>query len=524
MRPHDSIAHRTQIPHRMTFAVFLTVALAGVCNVSAQVRTDKVIAGDSVRRVVRMQALRELHTDIDGLIDAPEWNGATVGISVVALETGEIIYQHDADKYFSPASTQKLFTTAAALSLLGPNYRMHTTLYLDGTVKANGEFEGNIIVRGGGDPSWSRSFGRAPETLLDTWADVLDSLGIQSIKGAIIGDDDVFDDAEYAPGWSWDDLVYAYAAQVSGLGIMDNAVQLNVLPLSGLLDVPTVRVVPPTDYVRVIAALRTVDSSGVTSVQPQRDFRSNTIDLIGTISTKTPFDTLRSHVSVENPTMFFLSQFKDALVRKGIRFRGASVDVDDWNDPLEYDRYKLIGDVSSPPLSQLIYVINHQSHNLGAEMLLKTLGRDMGSEGSFEKGAEVVRQWAQQSGIAAADLTIVDGSGLSRLNLCTPRHLASLLSTMHRGPLFAPFSASLAAPGEVGTMRRRLVGTRAERSVRAKTGSMNNISTLAGYVTTRDGEPFAIAIMLGNVVVPPAMAQNLQDLVCMRLASFSRKP
>lgn len=506
----------------ITFLIASTLCMT--LDATAQVRTERAVAGDSVRRVARHQALRELHTDIDGLVEAPEWNGASVGISVIALETGEIVYQHDADKYFTPASTQKLFTTAAALSMLGPNYVMRTALYLDGKIKLNGEFEGNIIVRGGGDPSWSRSFGRAPETQLDTWADVLDSLGIQSIKGTIIGDDDVFDDEEYAPGWSWDDFVYAYAAQVSGLGINDNAVHLNVLPLSGLLDVPSVRVVPPTDYVRVIAALRTVDSSGVTSVEPRRDFRSNTIDLGGTISTKTPFDTLRSHVSVENPTMFFLSQFKDALIRKGIRFRGASVDVDDWNDQLDYDRYKLVAEVTSPPLSQLISVINHQSHNLGAEMVLKTLGRDVNGEGSFEKGAEVIRQWTQQAGIASNDLTIVDGSGLSRLNLCTPRHLASLLGAMHRGPFFAPFAASLAAPGEVGTLRRRLVGTRAEKVVRAKTGSMNNVSTLAGYVTTRDGEPFAVAIMLGNVVVPPAMAQNLQDLVCMRLASFSRKP
>ncbi|MDZ4746097.1 MAG: D-alanyl-D-alanine carboxypeptidase/D-alanyl-D-alanine-endopeptidase [bacterium] len=505
-------------------AFFTALCVIYAFDASAQVRPDKVIAGDSVRRTARLQALRELQTDIDALVDAPEWHGATLGISVVALETGEIIYQHDADKYFTPASTQKLFTTAAALTLLGADYTMRTSLYLDGKVKSNGEFEGNIIIRGGGDPSWSRPFGRAPETMLDAWADVLDSLGIQSIKGNLIGDDDVFDDEAYAPGWSWDDLVYSYAAQVNGLAIMDNSVHLNILPLSGLLDVPTIRVVPPTDYVRVITALRSVDSSGVTSVSPQRDFRSNTIDLVGSISTKTPFDTLSSHVSIENPTMYFVSLFKDALVRKGIRFRGASVDVDDWNDPLEYDRYKLLAEVSSPPMSQLISVINHQSHNLGAEMLFKTLGHDIGGEGSFEKGAEVVRQWTQKSGIATSDLTIVDGSGLSRLNLCTPRQLAALLSTMHRGPLFAPYYASLAAPGETGTLRRRLVGTRAERAVRAKTGSMNNVSTLAGYVTTRDGEPFAVAIMLGNVVVPTAMAQNLQDLVCMRLASFSRKP
>lgn len=495
----------------MMRASLIVMALCGTVALHAQVRGTEGAP------------LRELREDLDALVRSPEWAGANVGVAVLSLETGETIYRHDAEKYSVPASTQKLFTTATALATLGPSYRYRTQVYLQGDLQPNGEFVGLIIIRGSGDPTLSTAFGRDPVSVVDRWAAALDSIGIRSIRGTIIGDDDVFDDVEYAQGWSWDDFVYSYAPQVGGLGIADNAVRMEVIAPPRARDVPIVRLVPETDYVRIVNAVQVVDSTGRTDVKPYRDFRSNVVDLVGTVAMLPRTDTARVSVSVDNPTLYLLSHMRSALQRKGIRFRGSVADIDTWNDTIDYGQCRLVIDDVSPPLSEIVKVINTTSHNLGAEVLFKTLGREIGGEGSFDKGAEVVRRHVLAEGIAGPDIVIVDGSGLSRLNLCSPHQLVALLSHAFRAPWAAAFKASLATAGTRGTLRQRLVGTRAEKAVAAKTGGMNNVSNLAGYVTTRDGEPFAFAIMMNHFIVQPTMAQNLQDLICMRLASFARR-
>jgi len=474
------------------------------------------------KRVARPNALRELRADLESLVSAPDWNGAHVGVAVVSLESGEILYHKDADKYFIPASVQKLFTTATALQTLGTEYRYTTSLFLDGAIQSNGEYNGNIIVRGSGDPSISSAYGVDPIALMDRWANVLDSLGIRSIKGSIIGDDDAFDDREYAAGWSWDDLVFGYASQVSGLNFADNAVRLRVISPLSTADVPQIRLMPETDYVRIVNGLRVVDSTGSTSIQPQRDFRSNVIDVTGTIIAATR-DTVSVLVSVDNPTLFALNVLRGAIQRRGIRFRGAVLDVDDWNDTVSYERCTAVAKHVSAPLSEIVNVINRYSNNLGAEALLKTIGMYTSGEGSFDRGIESVKKQLLAYGIGLQEMMIADGSGLSRLNLCTPQQITTLLGSVFRSPVAGAFRASLAEPGERGTLQRRMTDTRAEHSVHAKTGTMNGVSALAGYVNTRDGEPMAFAILINNFTVPLALAQNLQDLVCMRIASFSRK-
>jgi len=506
---------------------WLTVAFTFLCagTTLAQGPTKITPGADTTRtekRIVRPSPLRELRADLETLATSPEWNGAHVGVAVVSLETGEMLYRKNEDKYFIPASLQKLFTTATALSTLGVDYRYSTSLFIDGDLQSNGEFNGNIIIRGSGDPSMSNAYGIDPSVVMDRWAFVLDSIGIRSIKGSIIGDDDVFDDVEYAAGWSWDDLVYSYAPQVSGLNVADNAVRLSVLSPLTTTDVPNIRMTPENEYVRVVNGLRVVDSTGSTFITPQRDFRSNVVDLVGTVVASTQ-DTTRVSVSVDNPTLYTLNLLRAAIQRRGIRFRGAVLDVDDWTDTVAYEHCTKIATHRSAPMSEIVNVINRYSNNLGAEALLKTIGAEVGGEGSFVRGIEEIKLRLQRYGISSQDITIVDGSGLSRFDLCTPRQLSTLLSAMFRSPVAAAFRASLAEPGEPGTLQRRMRDTRAEHVVRAKTGTMNGVSTLAGYVITRDGEPLAFAIMINNFLAPLAMAQNMQDLVCMRLASFSRK-
>lgn len=481
--------------------IFCIVLALAPCQLSAQ----------------RAAVLRSLKTDIDAILQQPEFKGATIGVHVTSLEYQDDVYSNNAHTLLLPASTQKIFTTAAALQILGTNYTFTTTVLLDGVIQSNGEFVGTMIIRGSGDPSMSVSFGKTPDEFMDNIAEALDSLGIQSFRGTIIGDDDVFDDQQYPDGWGWEDLAYGYAPQVGGLNIADNAVRVNITSPLSTSDIPLLKLQPSTDYVHVIPTLRVVDSSGATQIIPLREIRSNTVDLTGTIRTSAKRDTTRLNVAIENPTLYWLSLLRDGLQRRGIRVRGALVDIDDWNEPINDQNCTTAVVLQSQPLSALVYAINHSSVNLASEVLLKTIGVAKAGEGGFRKGAEIIKQWSNHSG------TIVDGSGLSRLNLCSARDLTSVLAKMHASDQSLVFRASLAAPGEDGTLKRRLTGTRVQGALRAKTGSMNNVSTLAGYIETRDNEPLAFAIMINGFTGPASSAQALQDVICMRLAALTKK-
>lgn len=476
------------------------------------------------RRFAR-SALRELQTDIDALLKSRDVTNAHIGISVISAETGESVYRENHQKNFIPASTLKLFTTAAALDFLGKDFSYCTRLYLDGIVQKSGEFHGNVIIRGAGDPTWSSSFNVNPTDIFEAWAQKLDSLGITSIKGNIIGDDSYFEGSVYAPGWMWDDMTFPYSAQISAISSGDNKIDITVMPGAIAGDAAKITVKNDHKFVRIINSIITVSGTDIPDITTVRQPNSNVIELRGRmpIAGKGDRDPYTVSVTIDNPTQFTINQFKNILEDHGIKIRGAVLDIDDWNERINYTVMQPVAQHFSPTILSIINVINRQSHNLCAESLLKTLGKETSGVGSFEKGVEYVKKFLMKNGISTDDMTMVDGSGLSRLNLCTPHQLTQLLWLMNRGECRQEFASSLASPGESGTMRTRVLGTLAEKRLRAKTGSMNNVSTLAGYVTTRDNETLCFAIMMNNFTVQESIARNLQDLITMRLASFSRK-
>ncbi len=471
-------------------------------------------------------AVRELQNDIDGLLKSRDFSNALIGVSVLSADNGETIYRENDLKNFIPASTLKLFTTSAALDYLGKEFRYSTRLYLDGKVSPNGEFQGNIIVRGSGDPTWSEYFKTDVVAIFDAWMTKFDSLGIKSINGNIIGDDSYFDKEHYGAGWSWDDMAYPYSAQISALTATDNCVELQVYP--GSMNGELARVSVPQDnrYVRIVNNIVTVNTNDGTEIIPVRAANSNTIELRGHIALegKAAAESPTSvRVTVDNPTLFVLHTLKQAFEHHQIKVRGLLLDIDNWNERISYAGMQALCEHVSPPLQDIVAIINTHSHNLCAESLLKTLGKESSGNGSFDAGIEQVKKYIMKLGIQHDDFQMADGSGLSRLNLCSPHQLAQLLWAVHKSDIKQEFESSLAIPGESGTMRNRTVGTLAEKKLRAKTGSLNNVNTLAGYVTTRDGETLCFAIMINNFTVPEALARNLQDLICMRLATFSRK-
>lgn len=478
-------------------------------------------------RAVRVEkhygAISELQKDINELLENTDFSNALIGISVQSLESGEYFFRLNDNKNFIPASAQKLITTLSALEYLGADFTFTTLIYLDGVVQSNGEFVGNIIIRGGGDPTFSSIFNVNYLEVFDSWAKKIEEKGIKSIRGNIIGDDSYFDKVYYPYGWAWDDMVFPYSAQVSALSVNDNKVDVVVKASEEVGNYAKISISPDIEYVKIENNIKTVPLGGATNIFPLKQLPSNYIELYGTIEQDTIEKEYNLSLAVDNPTMFFLNLFKYSLEKNKIKFKGALLDVESYSKVINYSKLKPLIKHQSAPLSEIISVVNKYSHNLASEMLLKTIAKEISGVGSFENGIFLVKKFLKKAGIIPENLSIVDGSGLSRLNYISPKYFIALLNFAWQSDYKNVFLQSLAQPGKDGTLKKRLRRTLAENNLLAKTGTMSGVSTLVGYIRTRDGEMLSFSMMFLNYSVPDIIVQNLQDLICMRLASFTRK-
>ncbi|MCX7929984.1 MAG: D-alanyl-D-alanine carboxypeptidase/D-alanyl-D-alanine-endopeptidase [Chlorobi bacterium] len=504
----------------------LMSALASMVSMAQP--TQPIRRTDSVRHrepVLQRSPIRELQADLDALLKNRDIAAAHIGVCVLSTETGEFLYRFNDGKAFVPASLTKLFVTAAALELLGSDFRFTTRMYLDGRIRQGGDFEGNLIVRGSGDPTWSDTFGNVPDSVFARWITALDSLGITTIKGNIICDDSYFDAVRYGRGWMWDDFVMPYSPPVSSLAAYDNCVRVAITADTSSGKLAHAHLVRGGNAVRILSEVVTSVSDLPAEIVPVREFGSAIVELHGTVPRASSMSSapLELDIPVDNPASYVGILLRDALEKHQIRVRGSVFTAAEWGEPILYPRLPVLSEYASAPLRSIVAVMNRTSHNLCAEMLLKTIGKESSGIGSFDAGTDYVRAMLQRNGLPSEELTMSDGSGLSRLNLCTPNLLARLLWHLWRSPWRSDVVGSLARPGETGTLRTRMVGTIAERNVAAKTGTLENVSNLAGYVTTRDGEVLCVVVMINHLFVPESVARNVQDLVCMRLASLSRR-
>lgn len=473
--------------------------------------------------------LKELRDDLDVLVHDPALAGASLGVCVQFLRTGEYIYRSNEDKALMPASNIKLLTTAAALEYLGPNFTFTTTVFLDGTLRRNGVFVGNIIIRGSGDPTFSTYFHENPMEIFERWTDAFDSLGIRTIRGSIIGDDSYFEDVPWAPGWAWDDIGLPFSAPISALSFYDNKIEVSVKPADTVGGPGYVVISPDVKGFLPKNQTRTCSPDSSMNIQLQRTILDKEVVIRGVIpkfaseSEANNSSVFTGAYTINDPTMYFLTAFKETLERRSITVQGDIIRHTEAKVRKNYSALTPLCFYTSPPLSEIIAVINKTSHNFCADMLLKTIGKEVTGNGSFERGADVLRSFAARIGIAPEATSIVDGSGLSRLNLLSAKQLNTLLGTMWFSPHKDSYFASLAQPGNKGTLRNRMKNSLAEASVFAKTGTLNGTSTLSGIIISRDREPISFAFLINNSVAPPSLARNIQDLFCMRLASFSRK-
>lgn len=464
--------------------------------------------------------VQELWNELDALFNDPNFANAHWGVSIQSLTTGEYFYRRNDNKLFMPASNLKLFTTAAALLLLGPDYKFETEIFSRGKVDGS-ILIGDLIIRGNGDPAISgRFYGDDMLKIFNDWADSLLEKGIDEIKGNIIGDDNLFDDQGLGEGWAWDYESDWFAAPSSPLTFNDNCVDIFIQPTM-VGQKAEIKQMPDVKYTIIDNQIATVPKDSVQRINYYRERGTNIIKLSGTI--KEESEAAKIYVTVNNPTQFFVVTLKEIFKQKGITITGTAVDIDDLTEPIDYAKCELLLAHHSPPLTDIIKIINKNSQNLFSENLIKAIGYEINNYGTFENGIKAAKEIFAQMGINPENILMYDGSGLSRLNLISPMQVNVILNHMYKSELYQHFYNSLPIAGIDGSLSNRMRKTRAQNNIRAKTGYIGHVRSLSGYLFTGDREPVAFSIIANNFNVPLVAADNLQDLICIRLANFKRK-
>jgi D-alanyl-D-alanine carboxypeptidase/D-alanyl-D-alanine-endopeptidase (penicillin-binding protein 4) len=477
-------------------------------------------------------AVGQLQRSLDSILDNPALAHGTWGVLVQSLKTGDTLFSRNPQKLLLPASNMKLVTLAAAAARLGWAYTYPTQLLARGSI-AGGVLTGDLVAVGSGDPSIGNLDGSA-DRLFGEWADRLKQLGVRSIDGRIVGDDDAFDDEELGFGWSWDDLAEDYAAGVGALQFNENAIRVTVSPGPKAGDPAALAVDPPESGIVVSNAVHTAAPGTAANLSARRLPGQRTLVVGGTIAAGAATPAVLT-MSVDNPTLFFVRALRLALIARGIDVRGPAVDIDDVA-PLDERGATAIAMHRSAPLSVLAVRLMRISQNQYAETFLKTLGQDQTelaadpgerrsgfSPATALKGRTAAQKLFQDWGVDAGSLIIRDGSGLSRYDFLTAQALVTILTHVYRDPtLYEPFAASLPTPGTDGTLANRLKGTAAENRLHAKTGSMSQVRALSGYLTTSDDEPLVFSILANNFDTTADVINRATDAVLIKLAEFKR--
>lgn len=495
------------------------VALA-VCVLLAACSSKAPKAPEPARTVVLQAAQLPLPlprsafcAGLDSVLRAPALQGAMTSLVVREANTGKLVCEYNPQFRLIPASSLKLVTTAAAMEVLGADYRFSTTLLSTG-VQQGSVLNGDLYLRGTGDPTMRQEDYQA-------LAAGLARKGITRVRGRLILDDTAFDHERLGVDWSSDDEQQYFAAQISALSVSPNAdldvgsILVNVHAGSSAHQPVRVSFTPANRYMNVLNRART-GRGGPLVVS--RAHGGNLLRIDGAL----PKGAERiAQVSVWEPTGLVADLFRTALLQQGIAVEGGSllgVATPASAQPLVEHQ--------SPVLAELMPPLLKLSNNNMAEILLKSMGRKTAHAGTAAAGVAAVNGFLQGHGVASAELLQFDGSGLSRRNQVSARTLSDLLLAARGRPWFQAWYAALPVAGNPermigGTLRKRLRGTAAANNLHAKTGSMGGVSSLAGYVTSRDGRPLVFAMLSNNYLVGGRQVKAVEDQVVMALANKS---
>ncbi|HEU0014511.1 MAG TPA: D-alanyl-D-alanine carboxypeptidase/D-alanyl-D-alanine-endopeptidase [Longimicrobium sp.] len=457
--------------------------------------------------VTRDAALNER---IEAVLRRPHLRRTHWGIEVRDAQSGRVLYARDADKLFIPASNLKLVVAAAAAHHLDPEFRYRTTLHATGPVRG-GALQGDLVVRGSGDPTISGRYFDGRTAVLEGLADSLRARGIRRITGGIVADESAWD-AEYVRGdWEAYDLRWWYAAPVGALGFNDNAVDFRVEPGAGVGQPARISGSPASAAYTLVNATTTVARGRPHTLDFERVPGTDRIRAYGQIPLGTA--TRTESFAVREPARWLGTVFREVLAQEGITVGRREVHVVSHPAASPAAGAAALVEYRSPPLPRVIGPILLNSQNWFAEQLAKTLGREVRGEGSWSAGLAVERDFLSRVvGIDSADFVLRDASGLSSGNLVTPRALVALLDHVRRTPRQRIVREALPVSGRSGSLQRRLEDLPGR--VAAKTGYIGNVDTLSGFLTLADGREVVFSILANGSGQPSSrMKEAIDDIV-----------
>lgn len=471
-------------------------------------RTVAVRAGGAIRYAVptgRTSLDNDLRDMLGRAMRSGNW-----GVLVVSLTTGDTLFGRNPDTALLPASTMKLFTSAVALDRFGTSGRFETEVLRAGAIGSDGVLRGDLVLRGAGDPTLGgKALEHGAEPPMTELARQIVASGVRRISGGIVGDASAFDDGRVPDGWRKRYLSASYAARVSALSFNENRITMIVRPEGGRVSIgfdPAVTGVPMSNDVKLVNGSR----GGRVRVRQDSTGRFAVVGWIGTQSAARDYQYV-----VEAPELFAAGALRASLAASGVIVDG----------PVRIGRAPLgavrIAALASPTLDKIVTQMNGESNNHFAELLFRNAARSMSGTGSAEGGNVLLHHFlSDKVNVAAAAVFAADGSGLSTLDRVTPRAMVHLLSYARRALWGPVFEASLPVAGETETLRHRMRYTPARGNLHAKTGTTNDVASLGGYVTAKNGEQLAFSFIYNGR--DRWRAKEAMDAMGATLASFSR--
>jgi serine-type D-Ala-D-Ala carboxypeptidase/endopeptidase (penicillin-binding protein 4) len=523
---------------RFILLVGALAAFAPYLAISAKARTSHAAAHARAAALKSRSDVARFRARVDRALAAAPENRTAWGILIADRDTGEPLCELNSDHYFMPASNAKLFTTAFALATLGGNYQFRTTLESAARLDSDGKLSGDLVLVGRGDPDLSnrkfpyqlKSEREGPaEKVLAEMADAAVGKGLKQVEGDIVADDSYFPYDPYPEGWGVGDVFFEYGAPVSAIAFNDNAVSIQVLPGAQEGD-PAALVAQPA------AALEMITTQITTSAPAEAAYFSvsrqpgpNFLSLRGTIPLgHAPADL---DLAMTDPAETAAHALKQLLEQRGVRIRGTlrvvhapAPETSDQNGmappvppPLPSaagPNPLVLAEHLSPPLIETVRLTNKISHNLHAELLLRTVARQKAAYGSAELGLKLEKDFFKQAGITDGDVLLSDGSGLARDDLVTPRAVVALLRYAAHQPWGADFLSTLPIAGVDGTLDSRMKEISGPAVLQAKTGSLEHVRSLSGYAITARGEKVVFSMFANNDTEHGRGATETLDAIC----------